>query len=73
MKKYQFNVGSEYIYIYYSELNIYFQKISYKYKLGNEIMFLVLYEVEVKDVSRLCHAKPIVMVNGIFPGAYNLC
>ena len=31
-------------------------------------MFLVLYEVEVKNVSRLCHAKPFVMVNGIYFG-----
>ena len=31
-------------------------------------MFLVSYEVEVKNVSRLCHAKPVVMVNGIYSG-----
>nr|GEV24350.1 laccase-11-like [Tanacetum cinerariifolium] len=26
------------------------------------------FNVEVKNVSRLCHAKPIVTVNGMFPG-----
>lgn len=25
-------------------------------------------QVQVKNVSRLCHAKPIVTVNGMFPG-----
>ncbi|KAG9449737.1 hypothetical protein H6P81_009702 [Aristolochia fimbriata] len=27
-----------------------------------------LHEIQVKNVSRLCHAKPIVTVNGMFPG-----
>ncbi|KAL7195557.1 hypothetical protein ACSBR1_035731 [Camellia fascicularis] len=26
------------------------------------------FNVQVKNVSRLCHSKPIVMVNGMFPG-----
>jgi len=31
--------------------------------------FIILYlQIQVKNVSRLCHAKPIVTVNGRFPG-----
>ena len=26
------------------------------------------YQIQVKNVSRLCHAKPIVTVNGMYPG-----
>ncbi|KAL5807784.1 hypothetical protein ACOSQ3_028475 [Xanthoceras sorbifolium] len=26
------------------------------------------FDIQVKDVSRLCHSKPIVTVNGMFPG-----
>ncbi|GMI88248.1 laccase 11 [Hibiscus trionum] len=26
------------------------------------------FDIQVKNVSRLCHAKPIVTVNGMFPG-----
>ena len=26
------------------------------------------FQIQVKNVSRLCHAKPIVTVNGMFPG-----
>ncbi|GAU18530.1 hypothetical protein TSUD_234020 [Trifolium subterraneum] len=26
------------------------------------------FDIQVKNVSRLCHAKPIVTVNGRFPG-----
>lgn len=25
-------------------------------------------QIQVKNVSRLCHAKPIVTVNGMYPG-----
>ncbi|KAH6812695.1 laccase 11 [Perilla frutescens var. frutescens] len=30
--------------------------------------FFSLVQIKVKNVSRLCHAKPIVTVNGMFPG-----
>lgn len=31
-------------------------------------MFLGMIQIQVKNVSRLCNAKPIVTVNGMFPG-----
>ena len=31
-------------------------------------MFGNLEQVQMKNVSRLCNAKPIVTVNGMFPG-----
>ncbi|KAI3824306.1 hypothetical protein L1987_05761 [Smallanthus sonchifolius] len=37
-------------------------------KGNNCVMFFYVKKVEVKNVSRLCHAKPIVTVNGMFPG-----
>ena len=39
-------------------------------KLNFDIYNLVFFspQIQVKNVSRLCHAKPIVTVNGRFPG-----
>lgn len=39
------------------------------YYLVFPVSDLVFYsQIQVKNVSRLCHAKPIVTVNGMFPG-----
>lgn len=32
------------------------------------LCLIYTYQIQVKNVSRLCHAKPIVTVNGRFPG-----
>jgi laccase len=39
-------------------------KISYQF----DVFFFNFFQIQVKNVSRLCHAKPIVTVNGRFPG-----
>lgn len=45
---------------------IYFKEVQTDMSL---IFFLMkLLQIQMKNVSRLCHAKPIVTVNGRYPG-----
>ncbi|KAJ9564295.1 hypothetical protein OSB04_000261 [Centaurea solstitialis] len=47
-----------YVFVFVSLLSVQIEAATKKYQ----------FDIEVKNVSRLCHAKPIVTVNGGFPG-----
>lgn len=61
VRQYQFDVRKkkDYFCISYQDQEI----------INNVLSFgCVKFQIQVKNVSRLCHAKPIVTVNGMFPG-----
>lgn len=59
VKKYQFDVSRFHAIIFRVPKIVF---------LPNFLLFYTHFQIQVKNISRLCHAKPIVTVNGMFPG-----
>lgn len=64
IKKYQFDVGL----LYYIITCTKFSYLLCLVMTGFFNSFPFFFQIQVKNVSRLCHAKPIVTVNGRYPG-----